>query len=322
MKRLLSSVWVLTVVTALAPLSWGTTYLVTTQFLPPGIPLLAGVIRVLPAGLLLVLLSRTLPKGDWWWRSVVLGVLNIGAFNTLLFVAAYRLPGGVAATLNAVQPLLVAGVAFVLIRERPTRWRIAWGVVGAVGVSLIVLRGRIAFDFIGISAGLAAAMSMSVGVVLTKRWGRPQGVGSLAYAGWLLTAGGIPLAPIALAVEGLPPAPDASALGGYTWLIIVGTALAYTLWFRGLGRLPIAAVSFLPLLSPIVATVLGWLVLNQSLTRTQGVGFCLALLSIASTGNPLLLSRPGMARSQPPSCLAITKSLRSQVFPSSKERSK
>ncbi|MDT7725914.1 MAG: putative blue pigment (indigoidine) exporter [Actinomycetota bacterium] len=274
--------WGFTGLAAVAPLTWGTTYLVTTEFLPPGIPLLSGVIRVLPAGLLLLLITRTLPRGDWWWRSAVLGTLNIGAFNALLFVAAYRLPGGVAATLNAVQPLLVAGIAFALLRERPTPWRLGWGVAGVAGVGLIVLRGQISFDLIGIAAGLAGAVSMAAGVVLTKRWGRPPGTGALAFTGWQLTAGGLLLAPVALAVEGLPPVPDASALGGYAWLTIIGTAVAYVLWFQGLGRLPVTAVSFLALLSPAVATALGWLVLGQSLSPFQCVGFAVALLSIAA----------------------------------------
>ncbi|MFD0891591.1 EamA family transporter, partial [Streptosporangium algeriense] len=90
-----------TVLTALAPLVWGTTYVVTTELLPRGHPLFAGLLRALPAGLLALAITRTLPKGAWWGRATVLGVLNIGLFLPLLFVAAERLPGGVAATLGA-----------------------------------------------------------------------------------------------------------------------------------------------------------------------------------------------------------------------------
>jgi len=150
------------------------------------------------------------------------------------------------------------------------------------GVGLIVLRGPVAFDLVGLLAGLAAAGSMATGIVLTKRWGRPPGVGTAAFTGWQLTAGGLLLLPVALAVEGLPPVPDASALAGYAWLSLIGTALAHTLWFQGLGRLPVTAASFLTLLSPAMAAVLGGLVLDESLTPLQGVGFGLALMSIAA----------------------------------------
>lgn len=54
--------------TALAPISWGTTYAVTTEFLPADRPLFTGLLRALPAGLLLLAISRTLPRGVWWGR--------------------------------------------------------------------------------------------------------------------------------------------------------------------------------------------------------------------------------------------------------------
>ncbi|WP_430869594.1 EamA family transporter, partial [Cupriavidus basilensis] len=98
--------------TASAPLVWGSTYLITSQWLPPGQPLLSGVIRALPAGLAMLAWSRQLPRGGWWWKAAVLGVLNIGLFQAMLFIAAYRLPGGVAATVGAIQPLLVVLLAW------------------------------------------------------------------------------------------------------------------------------------------------------------------------------------------------------------------
>lgn len=269
-----------TALAAVAPISWGTTYLVTTELLPPDRPLFSGVLRALPAGLALLLLTRTLPRGQWWWRSAVLGLLNIGAFFALLFVAAYRLPGGVAATLNSVQPLIVAGLAMVLLGQRPTTWRLGWGVAGVVGVALMVLRGEASLDLVGVVAGVAGAASMATGIVLTKRWGRPDGVGLLSFTGWQLAAGGLLLVPLAVIVEGPPPELDAAAVGGYAWLAIVGTLVAYVLWFQGVGRVPVAAVSFLGLLSPAVATALGWLVLGQPLTALQAVGFVVAMVSV------------------------------------------
>src|SRR5690606_12749081 len=78
--------------TAFAPIAWGTTYAVTTEFLPADAPMLTSLMRALPAGLLLLALTHTLPKGEWWWRASVLGILNVGAFFPLLFLGAYRLP--------------------------------------------------------------------------------------------------------------------------------------------------------------------------------------------------------------------------------------
>ncbi|WP_229069774.1 EamA family transporter [Actinoplanes sp. DH11] len=262
-------------ITAFTPIVWGTTYAVTTEFLPPGRPLLSGVLRALPAGLLLLAITRELPRGSWWWRSAVLGALNIGIFFPLLFLSAYRLPGGPAAVLGAAQPLLVAGLGVVLLAERVSLRTLLAGLLGAAGVALAVLTAAARLDPLGIAAGLLGTASMAVGLVLTKRWGRP-GVSLLTATGWQLTAGGLLLVPVTLAAEGLPGSLTATNLMGYGYLSLIGTALAYTILFRGLEHLPAARVSLLNLLSPLTATVIGWAVLSQSLTPVQVAGMVLA----------------------------------------------
>jgi probable blue pigment (indigoidine) exporter len=271
-----------TAVTAIAPAVWGTTYIVTTEMLPPGHPLFASLVRALPAGLLAIALTRVLPTGAWWWRSAVLGMLNIGVFFPLLFVAAYHLPGGVAATLGAAQPLVVAILVVIMLREPVSAWRLSWGVVGIIGVALVVLRSTATLDAIGVIAGLLSAVSMGFGVTLTKKWGRPAGVPAMGLAGWQLTAGGLLLLPITLLFEGVPAAIDSTAVAGYLWLGLIGGLLTYTLWFTGIARLPVASVAVLGLLSPLVAAALGALLLDQSLGAVQMVGFALAVTAIAA----------------------------------------
>jgi probable blue pigment (indigoidine) exporter len=265
-------------VTAIAPVTWGTTYVVTTELLPSGRPLLAATLRALPAGLVLAAVTRHRPAGAWWAKALVLGTLNIGAFFALLFVAAYRLPGGIAATLGAVQPLLAAGLAAILVHERVRLVTVTAGLLGVVGVALLVLRADAALDQLGIAAGLAGAASMATGVTLTKRWGQP--VPLLAFTSWQLLAGGLLLLPLALAVEGRPPPLTGTNVIGYAWLATGGTALAYSLWLRGIERLPVARVSILGLLAPLVATVVGWVALGQSLTPAQAGGAVIVLAAV------------------------------------------
>ncbi|PFG29353.1 EamA family transporter [Paramicrobacterium agarici] len=272
-----------TALTALAPAVWGTTYIVTTELLPADHPLFASLVRALPADLLAIAIARRLPRGSWWLKSAILGILNIGAFFPLLFLAAYRLPGGVAATLGAFQPLIVALLVVPILRERLSTWRMLWGLVGVVGVALVVLRSSASLDVVGIVAGLLGPVSMGLGVVLTKKWGRPEGVSGVALAGWQLTAGGLVLLPIALTVEGVPAVIDADAALGYAWLGIVGGLLAYTLWFSGIRSLPVTAVAVLALLSPLVAALLGALVLGETFTLAQLAGFALALAAIVAS---------------------------------------
>lgn len=270
---------VLLLTTMLAPSLWGTTYIVFTQFLPESHPLLTGVLRALPAGLLLMLLGPGLPPREKLLPLTVLGLCNIGLFFGLLFVSAARLPGGVAATLMSAQPLIVALLAWPLLLRRPRLGQIAAAFAGFAGVGLLVLDPSAKLDLVGIAAALAAAASMALSTVLIERWGN---LGTpLALAAWQLFLGGLILLPVALALEGLPPLPSARNLAGFLYLILPGTALAYWLWVRGITQLG-AGVTFLSLLSPLVATLAGATWLGEWFTGLQFAGMALILVSTAS----------------------------------------
>ncbi|RMI40463.1 EamA family transporter [Streptomyces triticirhizae] len=279
-RRLVERPWAVAALAAFGPATWGTTYVTTTELLPPDRPLLAAALRALPAGLLLLAFTRQLPRGAWWWRSAVLGLLNFGAFFPLIFYGAYRLPGGVASTIGALSPLVVAGLGVVVLRARPGRGTVPAALLGLVGVALLVLRADAALDGAGMAAMLLATVLMALAVLLAKRWGRPPGASLLALTGWQLTAGGLVLAPLALLVEGAPPAPTTGHLVGYAYLGLIGTALGYALWFRGIERLPASSMSFLGLANPVVATLAGLVLLGQSLTGWQVVGLGMVLAGV------------------------------------------
>src|SRR5690606_23702692 len=126
--------------------------------------------------------------------------------------------------------------------------------------------------------GLAGAVSMAFGTVLTRKWQPP--VSPLTFTAWQLTAGGLILLPVALWFEpALPPLTGANVLG-LAYLGLIGAALTYVLWFRGIARLGRATVSPLGFLSPLTAVVLGWWWLGQTLSPTQILGMVVVLGSI------------------------------------------
>ncbi|MFE3837869.1 EamA family transporter [Pseudogemmobacter sonorensis] len=263
---------------ALAPVIWGTTYVVTTQMLPPGYPLTAALLRALPAGLLLLAVTRVLPPRAWLGRLAVLGALNFTLFWAALFVAAYRLPGGVAATLGAVQPLVVLGLARLVLGTALTPARLIAACAGLCGVAALVLGPEARLDPLGAGAALAGALSMGLGTVLTRRWQPP--VPALPFTAWQLTAGGLLLLPLALVFEPALPAPDAASIGGFLWLGLAGAALSYFLWFRGIARLGPETVTGLSFLSPLTAVLLGWLVRAETLSPLQLLGAAVVLGSV------------------------------------------
>ncbi|WP_019961461.1 DMT family transporter [Woodsholea maritima] len=262
------------VVTLIAPSIWGSSYIIFTQTLPIDHPLLVAALRALPAGIILMLLGPGLPPRDKLIALMTLGVLNIGLFFGLLFFAASRLPGGLAATLSATQPLIVAFLAWPLLGKAPQPIQIGAGVAGLIGVGLLILDPTAQLDALGMLAALAGAGAMAVGTVLISRWGKlgsPMGV-----AAWQLTFGGILLLPLALVVEGMAPVPTALNWVGLSYLVLVGTAFAYWIFIRGIGKLgPDAA--FLGFFSPLTATLLGAIFLGEWFNGWQWLGIALIL---------------------------------------------
>jgi len=264
--------------TALAPMIWGSTYIVTTELLPADRPFTAALLRTLPAGILLVIFSLRYLKHCQWRRLIILAALNIGVFQAFLFVAAYRLPGGLAAVLGAIQPLIVMGLIWRCDQHRPAQLAVWASLTGVIGMAALLLAPGAVWDPIGIAAALIGAICMAGGTYLTRRWRSDLPV--LAMTGWQLLLGGLMLVPVALVVD--PPLPSLTSLQvvGYVYLSLFGALLAYALWFRGISRVSPVAVSSLGLLSPLTAVILGWLILDQSMSGVSLLGLVTVLASI------------------------------------------
>lgn len=308
----------LLLLTALGPASWGSTYLVTSEFLPEGLPFTAAVIRCLPAGLILITLSHLLSKGpasktgnaqvipargllptkEQWPRLLLLSALNIGCFQAMLFVAAYRLPGGLAAVIGAVQPLILLLMIWALQKQPPGKIALIACITAIVGMALLILSPtegevsgeQVSWDLIGIGAASLGALSMALGVYYS-RYGQRSNQNNqktpnstelplIALTGWQLALGGLMLLPLALILEPALPALSTENLLGYSYLSLFGTLIAYLLWFQGIQKLPAVMVSTLGLLSPLTAVALGWVFLDQAIEGWALAGLVLVVLSI------------------------------------------
>ncbi|GLW55534.1 ABC transporter permease [Kitasatospora phosalacinea] len=290
--------------TALAPVAWGANYYVTHHYLPADAPLWGAALRALPAGLLLLAAARRLPRGAWWWRSAVLGVLNTSAFFVLVYLASQWLPAGTAAMVMALSPLALTLCAWLLAGERPRAAQLCGGAVGVGGAALMLAgdAGAVsgtgpvsgADGLPGLLASLGALLASSVGYVLAKRWAAPADGGGapgvLASTAWQLTLGGLLLLPVAVLAEGAPPALAGSALPAFGYTSLVATALAFLVWFTGLRRLPAATVGLIGLLNPVTGVLLGTALDGEPLGPARLGGAALVAAGIL-LGRP----RPGGA---------------------------
>ncbi|GAA2173870.1 EamA family transporter [Agrococcus versicolor] len=283
-------------VTAIAPVSWGSMYVVTHQALPADAPIWGAALRALPAAIVLLLLVRRLPTGAWWWRSVVLGVLNVGAFFLLVYVAATLLPSSIAASVMAASPVVLMALAWPIARERPTPRLVLGAVVGIVGVLLVVTTAAGPVDVRGVLASVAALGMWSLGSVLAKRW--HDGTPALRLTAWQLAAGALVLVPCAVLVEGAPPSVDAVGVAAYAYVALVATALAFVCWFAGIQHLPAGAVGIVGLLNPATGVLLGVAIGGERLSPLQCVGIALVMVAVAIGATR---ARPRAQRSSPPS---------------------
>ncbi|GHE36009.1 ABC transporter permease [Streptomyces longispororuber] len=278
--------------TAIAPVAWGTNYYVTHAFLPADHPLYGAALRALPAGLVLLAVRRQRPRGVWWWRSAVLGLLNVSVFFFLVYVASHLLPTSVAATVMALAPLAMMLVAWCLLAERPGAAHLAGAVLGLAGVCLMLLTGAEGTSVRGVLASVAAMLVSSFGYVLAKRWS--AGADVLASTAWQLTAGGLLLLPAAAVAEGAPPALSGPAVLAFGYVALVATALAFAAWFAGLRHLPAGTVGLVGLLNPCTGVLLGTVAAAETLSVRQLCGMALVLTGV-------LLGRParGGRRDEP-----------------------
>jgi len=268
--------WLL--VAVIAPIAWGSTYFVTRQLLPADYPLWGAVIRALPAGLILLALARERPRGSWWWKSLVLGTLNVGAFFILVYVAAQLLPTSIASTLMALSALVIPLVAWPLLAERPRIIALVGAAIGFGGVSIMLFVDVAGLNLWGALASVAAMLMSSVGFILAKRWG--TGTSALSITAWQLIAGSLLVAPVAALVEGPFPTLDGPAILGFAYVTIVATAVANVAWFVALRNLPASSVGLIGLLNPVTGVALGVLVAAEVFGPQQALGVALVLAGV------------------------------------------
>lgn len=275
-----------TLLTAMAPILWGSTYIVTTEILPAGTPFTAAVIRCLPSGLILIAISRYRPSGAQWKQLLLLSFFNFTCFQGLLFIAAYRLPGGLAAVIGAIQPLVVLALGWIVLTDKPAKLTFFACITAIVGMAMLIISPMmnqgVRWDEVGIIAAFFGAMSMGVGIFFSKHWQQKSSVSTplLAFTGWQLTLGGIMLLPFSLWLDPSLPSLTFEHSLGFSYLAIIGTLLTYLIWFTGVSKLSSAAVSALGLLSPISAIILGWVLLNQTIQGWALMGLSIVIASV------------------------------------------
>jgi drug/metabolite transporter (DMT)-like permease len=255
---------------------WGTTYLAIRVGLETLPPLLFSGLRFLTAGAILFVIVRAwtgsrLPKGREWFDQFIVGLALLGVGNGLVVWAEQWVPSGPAALLVATSPFWVMGVErFFREGERLKGRAIVGLLIGFGGLALLVapnLYGTAAVSssyLWGMLALQAACASWSIGSVYSKH--HPTGVAPLMGAAIQMLVAGTAMTLIGLVLgewNGLHF--SSRSFGAFAYLIVFGSIVAYGSYTYAVQKLPLSLVSTYSYINPIIAVLLGWLVLNEQL---------------------------------------------------------
>ena len=282
---------------------WGSTYLAIRVAVRPegGFPPFAmGALRmVLAGGFLLVwaALRRTgvrLSRRDAATLAMA-GLLLFPLANGLVNWAETRAASGYAALLVGALPIWTTVIEAVLDRRRPSVRFIVFLGIGFGGLVLLAAPSLIAAaraDAAAIVALLIAPMTWAFGSVLQTR--RPVSVGPVASAGYLHLFGAVGFAGLSLGLGEPLPAPSGPAWGAFAYLVLAGSVGAFTSFVRALRLLPTSVVMTYAYVNPVIAVVLGAVLLGERITFENIAGMALVLAGVWGVlGDRLGRTQPG-----------------------------
>ena len=287
---------------------WGTAMVAMKGVIPQTSPLFLATLRILPAGLLVILvtclLGRSQPKGwrAWLWITLF-ALVDVTLFQGLLAMGLVRTGAGLGSVMIDTQPLAVALLALWLFGEQIGVWGWLGLAIGITGISFIGLPDDWVLSFLqgswltpnlsvtfswsslaqlvhsGEFLMLLAALSMAVGTVMIRKvcdYADP-----VSATGWHMVLGGLPL----WLGSSLWESEQWVHLDGSAWIAmayaaIFGSAIAYGLFFYFASRGSLTSLSSLTFLTPVFALIFGNLLLAEVLSPLQFCGVCLTLISI------------------------------------------
>jgi drug/metabolite transporter (DMT)-like permease len=269
---------------------WGSTYLAIRIMVETVPPLLGAGVRFLVAGAVMVAvlaakrgLEFVRPSHGQLLSALAVGLLLPGA-NAVVTVAEQEVPSAMAALLIASVPLWVI-LLRMLAREGVSGRGIAAVLVGFAGVALLIRPGEQSGDatFVGLLACVGGALMWASGSFASPRLSLPGD--PLVSTAWQMLLGGAVITLAGVAAGELPEV-DVDAFSvrsvlALLYLIAIGSWVAYTAYAWLLQNAPLSKVATYAYVNPVVAIVLGWLVLDEVITGVTLVGAAIIVTSVA-----------------------------------------
>lgn len=270
-------------------LVWGSTYLAIRVAVREGSgfpPFTMGLMRVLAAGGILLLWARLLnqrlkPTRQEWLTVIGSGLLLWTGGNGLVIWAEQHADSGLAALIVASSPVWTAIIEALVDRKTPSAPLVFSLLVGFTGIGLLAapsLRSGLRADALSTLALVLAAVSWSAGSVFQAR--RKVGLPPRVNSAYQMLAGGFGFL-ILRSLMGEPlPAPTTGAWLAWGYLVLFGSVLAFTAYVTILRQMPTSIVMTSAYVNPVIAVILGRLILDEAITLWTLGGSALVLLGV------------------------------------------
>ncbi len=269
---------------------WGSTYLAIRVAVRPGSgipPFTLGMVRILIAGILMLLISsfRRSSMRPTRKELVVLacsGVLLWTGGNGMLNWAEQRIDSSLAALLIATVPLWMVLMESILDRKKPSSGLVLSLIVGFAGIALLsatTLQTGDKGDIVSLLALVLASISWTLGSLLQSRM--PVSLSIEVSAGYQQIFGGLGFVVLVLLTGEPRPTPTTDAWLAWGYLIFVGSLIGFTAYVRILQLLPMSVAMTYAYVNPVVALFLGAVILSEPLHITTLAGAALVLLGVA-----------------------------------------
>ena len=268
---------------------WGSTYLAIRIGIRSGSgfdPFWFGGLRVLAAGIILITWGILRGKNVSPSRKDLLVLAASGLLlwiggNGMVILAEQRVNSGLAALIVSSTPIWVAILESILDKRVPSYQFILALIIGFGGIIILsypVLTSGVRADILSILFLLVASISWSSGLVLQTR--RPVDLSRGVSSGYQQLFGGIFYVIIALIVGEKLPAPTTEAWMAWGYLVVFGSLLAFTSFVSALQILPTSLVTTYAYVNPVIAVLLGWLILREPITLWTIAGGLLVIFGV------------------------------------------
>lgn len=268
---------------------WGTTYLALRVAVMNFPPFLFVAIRQVAAGLILIsslaLFGKVkMPSIKYFYHQAIAGFFLITLGNGLVAWSEMHIPSGIAAVICSLMPVMVIVVNLSINRDERPNIPIVVGItLGFIGISMIFGEELNSFTksgyLIGMLLTFVAVIAWAGGSVWIKKHNLKSNV--FLNAGLQMFFGGVWCFPLSYAFDDLSSLHwSGEAVFALLYLTVFGSVIAYSCYSYALRKLPMTIVSLYAYINPIVAVVLGWLVLNEKLNTTIGIAILMTVAGI------------------------------------------